>query len=301
MQVHVVDGTYELFRHYHALPQSQDSDGHEIAAVRGVLGSMLSLLREGATHVGVATDHVVESFRNDLWPGYKTGDGVPPELMAQFPLLEEGLRQLGIVVWPMVELEADDALGAAARFAAQDPRVEIVYICTPDKDLAQCVVGSRVVQFDRRARQVRDAAGVEARFGVKPASIPDYLALVGDSSDGYPGIRGWGAKSAATVLQAYAHLEAIPKDPARWTMPVRNAAQLGARLAENWELALLFRNLATLRTEAPLFDDIEALRWHGPSPGFAALCARLDAASLAERAGEEARRRAKGAAATKPR
>ncbi len=301
MQVHVVDGTYELFRHYHALPPAQDSDGHEVAAVRGVLGSILSMLREGATHVGVATDHVVESFRNALWPGYKTADGVPPELMAQFPLLEEALQQLGVVVWPMVELEADDALGAAARFAAQDPRVETVYICTPDKDLAQCVVGSRVVQLDRRARQVRNAAGVEARFGVPPASIPDYLALVGDSADGYPGIRGWGAKSAGAVLHGYAHLESIPKDPSRWTTPVRNAAQLGARLAQDWEQALLFRTLATLRTETPLFDDIDALRWTGPGPGFEALCAHLGSVNLWERASEEARRRAAGAVPPSPR
>ena len=213
MIVHVVDGTYELFRHYYALPSAHDEDGREIAAVRGVLASIRSLFRDGATHVGVATDQVIESFRNALWPGYKTGAGIDPDLLAQFPLLEEELTVAGITVWPMVEFEADDALASAAAAAAADPRVERVIICTPDKDLAQCVRGTRVVQLNRRTRTVFDEAGVTAKFGVPPASIPDYLALVGDAADGFPGLPGWGAKSAAAVLARYGHLEAIPADP----------------------------------------------------------------------------------------
>src|SRR6202453_4095255 len=206
MEVHLIDGTYELFRHYYAVPKMRDSAGHEVAAVRGVVASLLGMLGNGVTHIAVATDHVIESFRNDLWPGYKTGEGVEPDLLAQFPLLEEALEALGIVVWPMVEFEADDALAAAAAAAAKDPRVERVNICTPDKDLAQCVRGTSVVQLDRRKNIVRDEAGVIAKFGVTPASIPDYLALVGDSADGYPGLAGWGAKSAAAGLPRDIHL-----------------------------------------------------------------------------------------------
>src|ERR1700757_5522994 len=212
MKVHLVDGTYELFRHYYALPSARDEKGHEVAAVRGVLASVLGMLHDGATHIAVATDHVIESFRNDLWPGYKTGAGVPPDLLEQFPLLEEVLSAAGIVVWPMVEFEADDALAAGAAKAAQDERVERVIICTPDKDLAQCVRGTRVVQLNRRTGAICDSAGVVQKFGVPPASIPDYLALVGDAADGYPGLQGWGAKSTAAVLAKFEHIESIPDD-----------------------------------------------------------------------------------------
>jgi 5'-3' exonuclease len=261
--VHVIDGTYELFRHYYALPSARDADGREIAAVRGVLASIRGLLREGATHIGVATDHVIESFRNGLWPGYKTGEGIDPDLFAQFPLLEEALVDAGIVVWPMVEFEADDALAAAAAAAAADPRVERVIICTPDKDLAQCVRGTRVVQLNRRTRTFFDEAGIVAKFGVPPQSIPDYLALVGDAADGFPGLAGWGAKSAASVLARYGHLEAIPADPRAWTVNVANPGRLAQVLQRDRDRALLFRNLATLRTDIPLLEDVETLRWNG--------------------------------------
>jgi 5'-3' exonuclease len=261
--IHVVDGTYELFRHYYALPPASDADGREIAAVRGVLASIRSLLREGATHIGVATDHVIESFRNGLWAGYKTGEGIDPALLAQFPLLEEALVAAGIVVWPMVEFEADDALAAAAATASADPRVERVVICTPDKDLAQCVRGTRVVQLNRRTRTYFDEAGVMAKFGVLPASIPDYLALVGDAADGFPGLPGWGAKSAAAVLAKYGRLEAIPADPRAWNVNVASAARLAQTLERDRDRALLFRELATLRTDIALFDDVDELRWSG--------------------------------------
>ncbi|HEV2740482.1 MAG TPA: 5'-3' exonuclease H3TH domain-containing protein [Candidatus Elarobacter sp.] len=263
MLVHLVDGTYELFRHYFALPSARDEQGREVAAVRGVVESVRGMLRGGATHVGVATDHVIESFRNGLWPGYKTGAGIDPELFAQFPLLEEALVAAGIVVWPMVEFEADDALAAAAATAAADPRVERVIICTPDKDLAQCVRGTRVVQLNRRTRTFFDEAGIVAKFGVPPASIPDYLALVGDAADGFPGLAGWGAKSAASVLARYGHLEAIPADPRDWNVNVASPVRLAQTLQRDRDLALLFRNLATLRTDITLFDDVESLRWTG--------------------------------------
>jgi 5'-3' exonuclease len=278
MQVHLIDGTYELFRHYYALPKVRDSTGQEVAAVRGVLASLIAMLGSGATHIGVATDHVIESFRNDLWPGYKTGEGVEPELLAQFPLLEEALSALGIVVWPMVEFEADDALAAAAALAAQDARVDRVIICTPDKDLAQCVRGTRVVQLNRRTRVTFDEAGVIQKFGVSPASIPDYLALVGDSADGYPGLPGWGAKSSAAVLAKYVHLESIPKDHREWRVNAANAGTLAITLAREWERAQLFRTLATLRTDIALFEDVDQLRWNGPTPAFPEIAARLDAA-----------------------
>jgi 5'-3' exonuclease len=264
--VHVVDGTYELFRHYYALPSARDDDGREVAAVRGVLGSIRGLLRAGATHVGVATDHVIESFRNRLWPGYKTGEGIDPDLLAQFPLLEEELVAAGIVVWPMVEYEADDALAAAASIAAADPRVERVIICTPDKDLAQCVRGTRVVQLNRRTRTFFDEAGVVAKFGVSPASIPDYLALVGDAADGFPGLPGWGAKSTAAVLAKYGHLESIPANGRDWNVNVTSAGTLAQTLRRDYDRALLFRDLATLRTDIALFDDVETLRWRGATP-----------------------------------
>jgi 5'-3' exonuclease len=278
MHVHLIDGTYELFRHYHAVPPARDAQGREVGAVRGVLHSLLAMVRSGATHVGVATDHVIESFRNDLWPGYKTGAGIPPDLRAQFPLLEEVLAAAGFVVWPMIEVEADDALATAARLAAADPRVVRVLICTPDKDLSQCVRGSRVVQLHRRTRVTLDEAGVRAKFGVNPTSIPDYLALVGDSADGYPGVRGWGAKSAAVVLARYEHLEAIPADYRTWAANAANPAGLARSLAAQRADAFLFRTLATLREDVPLFDDVETLRWAGPRAEFEALAAQLDAA-----------------------
>jgi 5'-3' exonuclease len=259
--VHVIDGTYELFRHYYALPSARDEDGREIAAVRGVLASIRGLIRDGATHIGVATDHVIESFRNGLWPGYKTGEGIDRDLFAQFPLLEEALVAAGIVVWPMVEFEADDALAAAAAAAAADPRVERVIICTPDKDLAQCVRGTRVVQLNRRTRTIFDEAGIIAKFGVAPESIPDYLALVGDAADGFPGLAGWGSKSAAAVVARYGHLEAIPADPRDWTVNVASPSKLAQTLHHDRDRALLFRKLATLRTDIALFDDVESLRW----------------------------------------
>ena len=278
MEVYLVDGTYELFRHYYALPPARDEQGREVAAVRGVLQSMLGMLKGGVSHLAVATDHVVESFRNDLWADYKTSEGVERDLLAQFPLLEEVLSAAGIVVWPMVEFEADDALAAGAQAAARDSKVERVIVCTPDKDLAQCVSGTRIVQLNRRTGVTLDEAGVAQKFGVSPASIPDYLALVGDSADGYPGLRGWGAKSSAAVLAKFLHLEAIPKDWRDWHVDVTGASSLAATLAQEWDHALLFRTLATLRTDVPLFEDVEQLRWNGPRPGFDALAARLDAA-----------------------
>lgn len=279
MMIHLLDGTYELFRHFFAVPSAKDADGREIGAVRGVLISLLGMMEAGKTHVGVATDHVIESFRNRLWPGYKTSAGVDKALLSQFPILEEMLTALGVMVWPMVEFEADDALAAAAVRAAADPRVERVIVCTPDKDLAQVVSGARIVQMDRRARTIRDEAGVVAKFGVEPASIPDYLALVGDSSDGYPGLPGWGAKSAAAVLAKFRHLEDIPADWQQWRVNAGRAAALSATLERERELALLFRTLATLRTDVPVFDTVDALRWDGPTPAFPEMAKRLDAAA----------------------
>jgi 5'-3' exonuclease len=278
LDIYLVDGTYELFRHYYALPSARDSDGCEVAAVRGVLASVLGMIKGGATHIAVATDHVIESFRNELWPGYKTGEGIEPDLLAQFPLLEEVLSAAGIVVWPMVEFEADDALAAAAVAAARDARVERVILCTPDKDLAQCVRGTRIVQLNRRTRVTLDEAGVFQKFGVSPASIPDYLALVGDAADGYPGLPGWGAKSSAAVLAKFVHLESIPLDSREWRVNAANASALAATLSRERERALLFRTLATLRTDIALFDHVDQLRWNGPTPVFAALAAQLDAA-----------------------
>jgi 5'-3' exonuclease len=278
LDVYLVDGTYELFRHYFALPSARDQNGCEVAAVRGVLASVLGMLRGGATHIAVATDHVIESFRNELWPGYKTGERIDPDLLAQFPLLEETLTAAGIVVWPMVEFEADDALAAGAVAAARDPRVDHVIICTPDKDLAQCVLGTRIVQLNRRTRVTRDEAGVIQKFGVAPASIPDYLALVGDAADGYPGLPGWGAKSTAAVLAKFGHLDSIPTDWREWRVNAANASALAATLSRERDQALLFRTLATLRTDIALFDDVDQLRWNGPTPGLDMLAARFDAA-----------------------
>ena len=283
--VHLVDGTYELFRYFLSPAAAFERTGpEELRAVRGVVTSMLGMLEGGATHLGVATDHVIESFRNELWPGYKTGEGIDPVLRAQFEPLEDALRALGIVVWAMVEFEADDALAAAAAVAATDTRVDQVVVCTPDKDLAQCVRGERVVQLDRRTREVRNEPGVRQKFGVAPASIPDWLALVGDSADGFPGLPGWGAKSAATVLARYQHLEQIPKDAAKWDVPMRGTARLATTLVEQWERALLFRRLATLRADAPIGADVDALRWTGPRADFAEWAERLGAPQLRERA-----------------
>jgi 5'-3' exonuclease len=278
LEVHLIDGTYELFRHYYALPSARDVDGREVAAVRGVLASVLGMIKAGATHVAVATDHVIESFRNELWPDYKTGDGIDRDLLAQFPLLEEVLTAAGVAVWPMVEFEADDALAAGAVAAAADKQVDRVIICTPDKDLGQCVSGSRIVQLNRRTRTFLDEAAIVGKFGVSPCSIPDYLALVGDSADGYPGLSGWGAKSSAAVLAKFLHLESIPKDCREWHVNAASASALADTLCREWDRALLFRTLATLRTDIKLFGNIDELKWQGPTSRFPDIAARLDGA-----------------------
>lgn len=278
MQVHLVDGTYELFR-YHYSPANKDE---RRGATRGVVASQLALLEAGATHIGVATDHVIESFRNDLWPGYKDGSGVDRALKAQFPVVEDALRAFGFTVWPMVEQEADDAMAAGAAVAAADERVERVIICTPDKDLGQCV-GGKVWQWDKRQDKWFDAEGVRARLGVPPESIPDLLALVGDSADGFPGLPGWGAKSAAAVLDRWGHLEQIPADPLQWDAGVRSAAKLNAILREQFELALLFRRIATVETDADV-GVVDDWRWTGPAEDVTALAAELGSPRLAERA-----------------
>ena len=285
MEVHLVDGTYELFRHHFAVPSHVTAEGVEVAATRGVLGSILRMIEDGATHVGVATDRIVESFRNDLFVGYKTGEGIPPELFAQFPLVEAVLEAAGFAVFPMVEFEADDALAAAALRAAKDPRVERVLVCSPDKDLAQCVTDDgRILQFDRRLEILYDRDGVVEKFGVPPAAIPDWLALVGDAADGIPGLPGWGAKSSSTLLSRYGHLEAIPADPEDWDVKVRGAAKLGATLAENRDEVLLYRHLTTLDPSAPVMGHVDELAWQGPLDHLGDLCAHLDAPRLAERA-----------------
>ena len=284
MQVYVIDGTYELFRHFFAVPAAADANGQEVGAVRGVLASVLSMLERGVTHLGVATDHVVESFRNDLYRDYKTSEGVPPELLSQFPILEEALEAMGVVVWPMVYYEADDALASAAAKASRDDRVSRVFICTPDKDLSQCVVGTRVVQLDRRRDIVRDEAGVVAKFGVTPQSIPDYLAVVGDSADGFPGVAGWGSKAAAMTLSRYRHLEEIPKDWRKWHPSISRARTLSEALFKAWNDALLFRTLATLRLDVPVFGTIDELRWEGPRLEFDRYSHRLKAPDLHSRA-----------------
>ena len=267
MIVHLIDGTYELFRHFYGLRRAKAAVDPPLGAVAGVLHTVAQMLEGEATHVGVATDHVIESFRNELWPGYKTGEGIEPALLAQFHPLEEALLAMGVAVWPMVELEADDALASAAYLAAADARVAKVCIWTPDKDLAQCVVGDRVVQMDRRSGQIRDADGVRAKFGVAPEHIPDYLALVGDSADGYPGIPGCGAKTAARLIARHGAIEAFPPDV----------------LGENHDAALLFKTLATLRTDAPLFDNVDALLWKGATPAFASVAEQIGDARLAGR------------------
>lgn len=287
MDVHLIDGTYELFRHFYAVPAGTDVNGQEIGAVRGVLTSVLSMIDRGATHIGVATDHVVESFRNDLYPGYKTSEGVPPQLLSQFPVLEQALEAMGVIVWPMVEFEADDALASAAAKAAKDDRVTRVLICTPDKDLSQCVIGTRVVQLDRRRDIVRDEAGVIAKFGVKPESIPDYLAVVGDTADGFPGLPGWGAKATALALSRYSHLENIPKDWRDWQSSIKRARALSESLLNGWSDALLFRTLATLRLDVPVFDRVDDLCWQGPRKNFDELCQRIKAYDLFRRLAKE--------------
>jgi len=290
MNIHLIDGTYELFRHFFAVPSSTDDKGQEIGAVRGVLGSVLSLIEggagieQGATHIGVATDHVVESFRNDLYPGYKTSEGVPPELVSQFPIVEEALEAMGVLVWPEVYFEADDALASAAAKAAHDDRAGKIFICTPDKDLSQCVVGTRVVQLDRMRNLVRDEAAVIAKFGVKPESIPDFLAVVGDAADGYPGLRGWGLKAAAMTFSQYPHLESIPRNWREWHPSIRRAQSLSESLSGSWNDALLFRTLATLRLDVPVFDSVDELRWSGPRENFKEWCERLKAPALFGRA-----------------
>ena len=294
MDVHLVDGTYELFRHFYGAPPREAADGSEIGAARGVVTSVLNMVANGATHVGVATDHVIESFRNELWPGYKTGEGIDPVLRSQFEILEVALQALGVGVWPMVELEADDALASAAAVAANDAEVKQVFICTPDKDLAQCVVDDRVVQLDRRKDTVMDEAGVWEKFGVAPASIPDWLALVGDSADGFPGLAGWGKRSASVVLAHYGSIEEIPDKLSAWDPTVRQelrgAAKLAERLAAERELALLFKDIATLRTKPPVLRKVASLRWQGPKSDFADVCRHFKDQALADRAAALARK-----------
>ncbi|OLE82961.1 MAG: flap endonuclease [Crenarchaeota archaeon 13_1_20CM_2_51_8] len=292
MDIYLVDGTYELFRHFYAMPNHANNRGEEVAATRGVLNSVAGMLESGITHIGVATDHVIESFRNNLWPGYKTGEGVDPRLRSQFPLLEEALEAMGVRVWPMVELEADDALAGAAASLGKLAKVGRIYLCTPDKDLAQCVRDDRVVQLDRRARSVRNEAGVIEKFGVPPSSIPDYLALVGDDADGYPGLEGWGEKSTATVLGIYKHLESVPPKSEDWKVQPRSAPRLAEVLETNFKLAILFRDLATLRTKEPNISSPEEIRWRGPGAQFPAICKRLDDSQLVDRVAKiHARRR----------
>ena len=284
MEIHLVDGTYELFRHYFAVPSHKTSEGIEVAATRGVLGTLVRLLEDGATHIGVATDHVVESFRNDLFDGYKTGEGTPPEIMSQFPLVEALIEAAGFITFPMIEFEADDALASAARIAKEDPSVKRILICSPDKDLAQCVTDDgRVVQFDRRQEVIYDAAGVRAKFGVSPSSIPDFLALVGDSADGIPGLPGWGAKSSSLLLACYGTIEEIPLDPNKWDVPVRGAEKLAETLSQNFKEAELYKDLTILRDNVSVMSNVSELEWVAPKEHFTELCERLDASKLAER------------------
>lgn len=290
MVVHLLDGTYELFRYFYS-PGASPSPG-DYGAVRGVLASVIGMIEGGATHVGVATDHVIESFRNELYPGYKTSAGMDELLLAQFPVLEEALQLMGVLVWPMVEYEADDALASAAAKAALDEHVTQVVICTPDKDLAQCVVGNRIVQMDRMRGILRDEAGVVTKWGIQPTSIPDYLALVGDSADGFPGLPGWGPKSASVTLAEYLHLERVPKDWRAWPRTLRGAQRLADVFLQQWDDALLFRNLATLRSDAAVFDSVDALDWRGPLPQFEQYCESIQAPGLYARASAAAARSA---------
>lgn len=284
MRAHLIDGTYELFRYYFAAPSHVTASGQEVGAVRGVLGSMIQMLEEGATHVGIATDHVIESFRNDLWDGYKDGSGIEEGIASQFQLLEDVLASAGFTVWPMVEVEADDALAAAAVRYAADDRVDEVMICTPDKDLAQCVSDADgIVQFDRRKGVRYDEAAVFEKFGVRPESIPDYLGLVGDTADGFPGLPGWGAKSTSTVLAHYGHLENIPAAAGQWEVTVRGGAKLAKTLADNRDLAYLFRRIATVELDSPVSPSVDDLEWTGPTDGFTALAESIDAERHLER------------------
>ncbi len=284
MRVHLIDGTYELFRYYFAAPSHVTAEGREVGAVRGVLGSMVQLLEQGATHVGIATDHVITSFRNNLWDDYKDGSEIEEGIASQFHLLEDVLRAAGFVVWPMIEFEADDALGAAAHRYADDPRVEEVMICTPDKDLAQCVSDERgIVQYDRRKEMRYDEAGVREKFGVAPTSIPDYLALVGDAADGFPGLPGWGAKSSSTVLDRYGKIDQIPTAAGQWDITVRSGAKLAATLAEQRDLALLFRRIATIELDAPVDPSVDSLEWTGPASDFDEVIETIDGQRIAKR------------------
>ncbi len=292
MDVHLVDGTYELFRYHFALP-SHRAGSREVAATRGVAGTVLQMLEGGATHLAVATDHIIESFRNDLWAGYKDGSGIDPDLHQQFPLVEDVLRALGVRVFAMVEYEADDALGAAAKVAAGDDRVDHVYICTPDKDLGQCV-GGKILQLDRRKDQVIDVDGVRAKFGVSPGSIPDYLGLVGDTADGFPGLPGWGAKSAAAVLARYQRLEDIPAGADDWDVAVRGGGKLARTLQQDFDLALLFRRIATIEYDAPTIESVDQLEWAGPTDSLAELAEEIDAPGLVDRAQRALDRLARG-------
>jgi 5'-3' exonuclease len=295
MLVHLVDGTYELFRYFFALPSHVTEKKREVGATRGVVGSMLSMLESGVTHIGIATDHVIESFRNDLLAGYKTGAGIDPALRSQFTLLEETLTAVGFCVWPMVEFEADDAMGAAAKVAAADRRVERVLLCTPDKDLGQCVTADgRIVQFDRRKEALIDYEGVIAKFGVPPASIPDYLALVGDTADGLPGVAGWGAKTTAAVLARYGTLEGIPLDAGKWDVSVRGVGKLVYTLANNYEEAMLYRRLATIEVDAPTITSVDELEWTGPRGDYIDALKEIDADGHITRVDRLVRKRTSG-------
>ena len=279
MKVYLVDGTYELFRHYFAVPK-HTHQRQEVGATRGVLGSVFSLLNSGVTHLAVATDHVIESFRNELWSDYKDSSGVPEDLLSQFWLLEDVLRAMGVLVWAMKEYEADDALAAGAEIAGRDSKVEQVLICTPDKDLGQCVVGDRIVQFDRRQRKILNEQAVIEKFGVGPESIPDWLALVGDSADGFPGLPGWGPKAAATILSRYKHIEKIPKNYQDWAISLRGVDRLAAVFREQHDRVLLFKKLATLVTAGPVQSDVNSMKWKGPAPEFRTYCERIDSPDL---------------------
>ncbi len=286
MDVHLVDGTYELFRQFFGRPGHLNGAGREVGATRAVLRNMLAMLNDGATHIAVATDSVIESFRNELFEGYKSGDGMDPGILQQFPLLDDGLRALGVVTYAMLEYEADDAMGAAAAMAAKDPRVDRVLICTPDKDMAQCVRQGKVLLFDRRKEKIYDVDDVIEKFGVPPESIPDYLGLMGDSADGFPGLPGWGAKSSSVVLARYGHIEDIPLAAGQWDITVRGGAKLAKTLAENLDDAFLFRRIATLDMDAPVSDSVDDLQWSGPTAELPAIAAELDAPDLVSKAKE---------------
>ena len=285
MKVHLVDGTYELFRHYFGAPSHITSEGYEVGATRAVLASMLSLLEQGATHIGIATDHTITSFRNELYEGYKDGSDIDPDISGQFHILEDLLEAAGFIIFPMVEFEADDALASAAMRSTVDKRVDQVVICTPDKDLGQCLTPDhKIVQYDRRKKLEMNYEAIIEKFGVRPESIPDYLGLMGDTADGFPGLQGWGAKSSSSVLAVYNHIEHIPEDPEKWEVSVRGAKKLAATLNENQSLALLFRQIATLSYDAPTFGSIDELHWEGPGSDFVQIAEKLDATRLIERA-----------------